>query len=241
MMTQHGTAAVGDEPSHSHSFNNVAPRRRPRVDGNTDAEETKSNPTKKARVETEHERYNKVFANYTREMDALVAGYRQCIANADMSVFERRQMLESIGRRMTEITTNLELAPLEFRREMLRMEVKQMKQITPGVWNHRIMEGYRVWAKDRGDGIQQALERVRREKSDIVFEKALDIGLQPLSSIDYYIKKAEHHVFIYEVTESIMADYEVTESSIMADIIRTTFSNTSDADTLQEFEVLELT
>ena len=233
MMTQHGTAAVGEEPSHSHSFNNVAPRRRPRVDDNTDAEETASNPTKKARVETEivypshvTEREHKDFARHSHEMNALVAEYRQCIANADMSIFERRQTLSNIGRRMIESTTNFELAPLRFRHEMLRMEMQQMGQITAGVWNHRIMEGYRVWAKDREDGIQQALDCVSREKAGILLEKSLDICLQPLSIDDYYIMRAEGNNFAHEVTESIMAD------------ARAYISNTSDYDILPEFQVL---
>ena len=51
-------------------------------------------------------------------------------------------------------------------------EIRELKQITVGLWNHRIMEGYRLWAKERVDGKGQLGQT--HDRVDEKYTKVLD-------------------------------------------------------------------
>ena len=57
-----------------------------------------------------------------------------------------------------------------------RFEIRELKQMTLGLWNHRIMDGFRLWAKDRLDG-KGKLRRINRRaeaKSMYIFLQAMN-------------------------------------------------------------------
>ena len=56
-----------------------------------------------------------------------------------------------------------------------RFEIRELKQMTLGLWNHRIMDGFRLWAKDRldGKGKLRRINRTAEAKSMYVFLQAM--------------------------------------------------------------------
>ena len=65
--------------------------------------------------------------------------------------------------------------PFELVALYTRFEIRELKRMTLGMWNHRIMDGFRLWAKDRLDG-KGKLRRINRRaeaKSMKVFLQAM--------------------------------------------------------------------